>query len=138
MFAKFRERLAVSKQVAQKMDKERFNLRKPYELKVRKQYWYEISNRFAALENLSDDEDINRAWENIKERIKISAKESLGLREMKQHKPWFDEECLCSVHQKKQDKKQWLQDPYHSNLDNLNIVRHEATRQFRNKTKEYL
>jgi hypothetical protein len=45
------------------------------------------------LENLSDDEDINRARENIKEIIKISAKESLGLHELKQHKPWCYEEC---------------------------------------------
>ena len=26
-----------------------------------------IKNRFAALENLKVDEDVNRAWENIKE-----------------------------------------------------------------------
>jgi len=46
------------------------------------------------LKNLRDDKDINKAWENIKENIKTSAKESLGLQEMKRHKPWFDEECL--------------------------------------------
>jgi hypothetical protein len=34
----------------------------------------EITNRFAALENLGVDEDVNRAWENIKENIKTSAK----------------------------------------------------------------
>jgi hypothetical protein len=34
-----------------------------------------MSNRFAALENLNDSEDINRAGENIKENIKTSAKE---------------------------------------------------------------
>ena len=44
-----------------------------------KQYQIKISNRFAALENLHDSKDINRAWENIKENIKISAKESLSL-----------------------------------------------------------
>jgi len=32
------------------------------------------------LENLSDGEDIQRAWEKIKENIKTSTKESLGLR----------------------------------------------------------
>jgi len=42
------------------------------------------------LENVGDSEDINRAWEDIKENIKTSAKESLGLHELKQHKPWFD------------------------------------------------
>jgi len=28
-----------------------------------------ISNRFADLENLSDSEDINRVWKNVKEGI---------------------------------------------------------------------
>ena len=46
------------------------------------------------MENLSYSEDIDRAWENITENIKTSAKESLGLSELKQHKPWFHEECL--------------------------------------------
>ena len=63
-------------------------------MEVRKQYQLEITNRFAALENISEDEDINMAWERIKENIKTSTTESLGINEMKRHKPWFDEECL--------------------------------------------
>jgi len=50
---------------------ERFNLRKLNELAVRKQYQIDLSKRFAALENLTDSEDVNRVWENIKEHIKI-------------------------------------------------------------------
>ena len=65
MVATVRERLAVSKQEAQRFAGERFTLRKLNELEVRKQYQTEITNRFPALENLSDDKDINRAWENI-------------------------------------------------------------------------
>jgi len=49
-------------------------------------------------------EDINKAWENIKENIKTSAKESLGLQELKQHKPWCDEECSGFLDQRKQAK----------------------------------
>jgi 50S ribosomal subunit-associated GTPase HflX len=79
-----RERLAVRKQAPQKSDAERFNLRKLNELEVRKRHQIEITNRCAALEDLSDSEDINRAWENIQENIKTSAKESLGLYELKQ------------------------------------------------------
>ena len=93
MDEKFRQRLAVSKQAAQGFDGDRFNLRKLNELEVRKKYQIEITNRSAALENLSNQEAINRAWENIKENIKTSAKDSLGLHEFKLHKPWFDEEC---------------------------------------------
>jgi hypothetical protein len=36
--------------------------------------------------------DINKEWEYIRENINISAKESLGHYELKQHKQWFDEE----------------------------------------------
>jgi hypothetical protein len=81
-----REILAVSKQGVQKFVGERFNLMKLSELEVMKQCQIEISSRFAALENLSDYEDINRAWENVQGSIKISAKESLGLHELKLNK----------------------------------------------------
>jgi hypothetical protein len=59
---------------------------------VRKQYQIKISNSFAALENLNDNEDINRAWDNIKDNISTSAKQSLGLHELKQLERWFDGE----------------------------------------------
>ena len=52
--------------------------------------------------------NINGAWETIKENIKTSAKESLGLHAMKQHKPRFDEECLGVLDQRKQDKVLWV------------------------------
>jgi hypothetical protein len=72
------------------LDGERLNVRKLNEVEVRKQYQILITNSFVALENLSDDEDINRSWENIKKNIKNSAKESISLHEMKQNKAWFD------------------------------------------------
>jgi len=100
--------LAVSKQSTQKLDGERFNLRKLNEMEVRKQYKIKISNMFAALENLSDSEDINRAWENIKENIKTSSKVSLRLHKLKQHKPWFDEGCLGFLYQRKQANKKQI------------------------------
>ena len=90
------------------------------------------------MENSDDDKDVNRTWENIKKNIQTSAKESLGLDEFKQKKPWFDDECLGVLDQRKQAKIQWLQDPSQSNIDNLNKVRHEVSRHFRNKKKAYL
>jgi len=104
VIAKGRERLAVGKQAAQRFHRQRFNLRKLNESEIREQYQIEITNRFAALENSDDDEDVNRTWENIKENIQTSAKDSLGLIEFKQNKPWFDEECLGFLNQRKQAK----------------------------------
>ena len=94
----------------------------------------EITNRFAALENLSDGEDMSRAWENIRETIKTSAKESLGLHKLKQNKPWFDE-CLVFLDQRKEAKMHLVQDPSQSNVDNLNNVRREASIHFRQKRR---
>jgi len=104
--AKVREKLAVSKQATQSFDGERFNLRKLNDLEVRKQYQIEITNKFTALENLGDDEDINRVWDNIKGNIKISAKGSLSLYELKEHKQWLDEECFKFLDQKRLSKMQ--------------------------------
>jgi len=72
-------------------------------------------------------------FQNVEVREKPSATESLGMHEMKQHKPWFDEECLGILDQRKQAKMQWIQGPSQSNVDTLNKVRRDASRHFRNK-----
>jgi hypothetical protein len=136
--AKVRERAAVRKQAAQKFDGERFYLRKLNELEVKKQYRIKITNRFAVLVNLGDDEDRHRAWESIKENMKTFTKDSLGLHKTKQHKPRFDVECLGILDQRKQVKMQWIQDSSQINEDNLNNVRCDTSRPFWNKKKEYL
>ena len=110
-------------------------MRKLNEPEVREMYQIEIINRFAALENLNDDEDVNRTWEYIKENIQTSAKESLGQHELKQNKPWFDEECLGFFDRGKRAKIQWIHDPSQSSVDNLSKVRREVSRHFRNKKK---
>ena len=69
------------------------------------------------MENLNNNKDIHGAWDNSKENIKTSGAESLHLYELKQHKPWFDEECLGFLDQRKQAEMQWVQDPSQSNVD---------------------
>jgi hypothetical protein len=91
---KVRERLAVRKQAVHKFDVQGFNHRNLSELEVTRQCQIKISNRFSPLENLNDSDGINRDWENIKEYIETSVKESLGLYELKQYKPRFEEEYL--------------------------------------------
>jgi hypothetical protein len=87
------------------------------------------------LENFDDNVDMNRAWENIRENIKISPKESLGHYELQQHKPWFDDECSKLIDRRKQAKLQWLQNPSKVNGDNMDNVRRDASRTFRTKKK---
>jgi hypothetical protein len=65
--AKIRERLAVNKQGSHKFHMERFNLRKLNEVEGKENYRVEVSNRFAALEDLDAEVEINTIWETIRE-----------------------------------------------------------------------
>jgi hypothetical protein len=69
--AKVRERLAVSKRSVLKTEMEKFNLKNLNEGDVKEQYQFTIRNKFPALENLEDNGDINREWDNIRVNIKI-------------------------------------------------------------------
>jgi hypothetical protein len=65
-----------------------------------------MSNKFAALENLDTGVVINRAWESIRENVKISAKESLGYHELKMHRSWLDKGCSKLIDPRDQAKLQ--------------------------------
>jgi hypothetical protein len=96
------ERLAVHKQRSQRFNMERFNLKKLNVVEGNEQFRVEVSNRFAALEDLDAEVEIHGACKTIRESIKISAKESLGYFKLKKHKPWFDKGCSKLLDKRKQ------------------------------------
>jgi hypothetical protein len=81
--AKVREGLTVNKQRSQRFHMKRFNLKN----------LNEVSNRFAALEDLEAEVEINSAWEIFRENINISTKGSLSYYELKKRTPWFCAGC---------------------------------------------
>ena len=89
------------------------------------------------MENVNDEEDINRIWENIKENIQTSAEESLVVHDLKQNRPWLDEECLGSLDQRSGLKCSGyrIQAKAIYYVDILNNVRLEVSRNFRNKRR---
>jgi hypothetical protein len=91
--AKNKKRLAVSKQTTHRFLGKKFNVKKLKEVNNREQYRVEISNRFAASENLDSEVDINKGWETIGEDIKFLAKGYPSYYELKKHKPLFGEGC---------------------------------------------
>jgi hypothetical protein len=115
-----------------------FNLKNLNKVEGKEQYRVEISNRFEAFEDLNPEVEFNSVWEMIRENTNISAKEKRGYFEFKKHKPKLDEGCSKLAEERKQAKLQRLQDPSEINGENLNNVRCEASRYFRNKKREYL
>jgi hypothetical protein len=77
---------------------ERFNLKKLNKIEG------EISDRFAALENLETMMWILIQLGKLLEKYKISSKESLGYYELKKHKPQFDKGYSTLLDQRKQAK----------------------------------
>jgi hypothetical protein len=58
---KVRERLAVNKQRLHRFHTERINLNKLHEVEGKEKYCIDVSNRFAALEDLDAEVEINSA-----------------------------------------------------------------------------
>jgi hypothetical protein len=129
--------LTVSKQNIHRFHMKRFNFKKLNEVEAKEQYLVELWKRFASVENLDAGVGV-RAYQTISKNIKISAKESLGQFELKKYNPWFNEGCSKLLAQRKQAKLQRLQHPSKVNLNNLNNIRHEASRHVRNNKWEYL
>jgi hypothetical protein len=53
---------------------ESFSLKKLNAVEDKEQFRVEVSNRFAALEDLGAEVEINSAWETIRETIKLKPK----------------------------------------------------------------
>jgi hypothetical protein len=75
--AKIRESPRVNKQGLHKCHMEKFNLKKLNRVEGKEKYPAEVSNRFAAFEDLDIEVYVNTIWETIRKNIKISVKESL-------------------------------------------------------------
>jgi hypothetical protein len=75
--AKVRERLAVNKQRLHRFYMERFNSKKLNNVGDKAKYRVEVSNKFAALEDLDAEVEIKSAREKIKGNVKNSVKEIL-------------------------------------------------------------
>jgi hypothetical protein len=68
----------------------------------------------------------------------LSAVTVPGYHELEKNKPWFHDKCSKLLDQRKQANLHWLHYPNEINGDNLNNVRREASRYFRNKKRECL
>jgi len=86
---------------------------------------------------LGNFDDDDRARENIRQNIHILATEILGYYELKQLQPWFHEECSKLLDQRKQAKLQWFQNLSDTNGNDLNNVKCEISRPFRNIKSKY-
>jgi hypothetical protein len=77
--ATIRKRLSMNKERSLIFHMKGFSLNTLNEVDGEEKYRFEVSNRFAVLEDLDAKVDINSAWETIRENITILSNESLLL-----------------------------------------------------------
>jgi hypothetical protein len=85
------------------------------------------------LEDLDAEVESNSAWVTISENIKILESRLLWTGRISHGLTKVLKIIIIIIIQRKQAKLQWLQDSSEINWDNLNNVRCEARRHFRNK-----
>ena len=71
---------------------DRCNLNKLLDHQTRKEYQIDVANRFSVLEGL-EISSVDDTWVKIKDSIKSSAEEKVGILETHRNKPWFDQDC---------------------------------------------
>jgi hypothetical protein len=77
--AKVRERLAANKRKPHSIHMQRFNPKKLNRAEGEEKYRVDFSNWFEALEDLDAEVEVTIDGERIRENVKISATESLGI-----------------------------------------------------------
>ena len=71
---------------------------------------------------------VEDTWVNIRDSIKASAKEKVGILETKRYKFWFDEECSELANKRKYTKLFWLLSPNNQTPEDFSNVRRDTCR----------
>ena len=114
---------------------DRCNLNKLVDHEIRKEYQIDVANRFSALEGL-EIPSVDDNWVKIRDSIKASAKEKVGVLETNRNKPWLGEECSELTNKRKQTKLLWLQKPKQSNCRRFSNFKRDTCRMFSKKKGE--
>ena len=69
---------------------------------------------------------VDDTWVNIRDSIKASAKEKVGVLETNRNKPWFDQECSELANKRKKAKLLWVQNPNDQTAEDFSNVRHDT------------
>ena len=90
-------------------------------MKTRKEYQIDVANRFSVLEGL-EISSVDDTCVKIRDSIKASATEEVGILKTSRNKPWFDEECSELANNRKQKKLLWLQNQNNQTAEEFSNV----------------
>jgi hypothetical protein len=130
-------RLSLKKGIKQHLVAESYNLNELLDHETRKEYQMDVANRFSSLEGL-EVSNVDGTWVKIRDSIKASAKEKVGVLETHRNKPWFSQGCSELANERKQAKLLWLQNPNDQTAEDFSNVKRNTCRTFKQKKRDYL
>ena len=140
VIAKIRERLSINRTNRQLIGTKRLNVQSLTEGENGIKYAVEITNKFAALEEM-DESDVNavdKQWENIRDAIVKSAEATVGFCKRHKNKPWFDEDCVKIAKVRNEARIAWLTKNTDETRNQFINIRQAAHNMFKNKKRQYL
>jgi hypothetical protein len=134
MAATIRERLSWIKVIKQHLLADRYNL---LDREIRQEYQIDVANRFSALEGF-EISSVDDTWVKIRDSIKATAKEKVGVLETNRNKPCFNQECSELANKRKQTKLLWRQNPNGQTAEDISNVRRDTCKTFRKNKGDYM
>ncbi|KYN34991.1 hypothetical protein ALC56_10679, partial [Trachymyrmex septentrionalis] len=140
VIAKIRERISLNKTNGQLFGTKRLNVQGLIEGENGIKYAAEVTNRLAASKeiNESDDNTVDKHWENVRDAIVKSAEATIGFCNRNKNKPWFDEECVKIIKVRNAARITWLTQNTDKTRDRFFNIRQEAHNMFKVKKRQYL
>jgi hypothetical protein len=69
------------------------------------------------IDEVEEEEDIDKEWRKIEKAIKESAEETIGERKNARNEEWFDEECANFIEEKNKARKKMIERETRSNCE---------------------
>ena len=113
------------------------NLNSLLDHKITKEYQRDIANRFIAFEGL----EISSVYDicvKIRDSIRASAEEKVGIFQTYKNKLWFDQEWSELVNKRKQTKLVWLQNPNNQAAEDLTNIMRDNCRTTKKTKRDYM
>lgn len=121
--------------IKQEKPQRKWNIEKLENEESRMQYNNEIEKGLRSWQPVNTVED---EWRRIKESVVKAAECTIGYKENRRKKHWFDEECEHKLEQKKLTRLQWIKTNLQVDLDIYKEKRREVNKLCKKKKKEWI
>lgn len=118
----------------------KYNVNKLKNLEIQQNFQLELTNRFQALENLPDTNDVSeveRDWVRVKDVINNTCKEVLGFKKHTDN-PWISDNSISLIDQRRKVRDKLCSQECPENRDEYNMLNRRVKKSVRRDKRNYI